>query len=169
MIAAALDAGALGAKINGSGGGGCMFAYAPPIPKRSPRPSPPPADGRSSSGWTRASGGTTGKGQRNDRRDSNPQNMILRMDDGQALALRRNAAHHPGPVESDGSDEAPEPPRQFGQGPPLPVDRPVEQVHLDEVQMEYLYASGDDYVFMNHETFDQIHLSAEAMGDAVSI
>ncbi|MCR4438759.1 MAG: galactokinase family protein [bacterium] len=29
MIAAALTAGALGAKINGSGGGGCMFAYAP--------------------------------------------------------------------------------------------------------------------------------------------
>jgi len=29
MIRAALAAGALGAKINGSGGGGCMFAYAP--------------------------------------------------------------------------------------------------------------------------------------------
>lgn len=29
MIAAALEAGAYGAKINGSGGGGCMFAYAP--------------------------------------------------------------------------------------------------------------------------------------------
>ncbi|MBC7186418.1 MAG: GHMP kinase [Calditrichaeota bacterium] len=29
MIAAALAAGAFGAKINGSGGGGCMFAYAP--------------------------------------------------------------------------------------------------------------------------------------------
>lgn len=29
MIEAALSAGALGAKINGSGGGGCMFAYAP--------------------------------------------------------------------------------------------------------------------------------------------
>jgi len=29
MIEAALKAGALGAKINGSGGGGCMFAYAP--------------------------------------------------------------------------------------------------------------------------------------------
>ena len=29
MIDAALRAGALGAKINGSGGGGCMFAYAP--------------------------------------------------------------------------------------------------------------------------------------------
>lgn len=29
MINASLEAGALGAKINGSGGGGCMFAYAP--------------------------------------------------------------------------------------------------------------------------------------------
>jgi galactokinase len=29
MIEAALSAGACGAKINGSGGGGCMFAYAP--------------------------------------------------------------------------------------------------------------------------------------------
>jgi galactokinase len=29
MIQAALEAGALGAKINGSGGGGTMFAYAP--------------------------------------------------------------------------------------------------------------------------------------------
>lgn len=29
MIEAALEAGALGAKVNGSGGGGCMFAYAP--------------------------------------------------------------------------------------------------------------------------------------------
>ena len=29
MIDAALQAGAFGAKINGSGGGGCMFAYAP--------------------------------------------------------------------------------------------------------------------------------------------
>ena len=29
MIEIALNHGALGAKINGSGGGGCMFAYAP--------------------------------------------------------------------------------------------------------------------------------------------
>jgi galactokinase len=32
MLRAALDAGALGGKINGSGGGGCMFAYAPNNP-----------------------------------------------------------------------------------------------------------------------------------------
>jgi galactokinase len=29
MLNAAIDVGALGGKINGSGGGGCMFAYAP--------------------------------------------------------------------------------------------------------------------------------------------
>jgi len=33
MIDAALHAGAYGAKINGSGGGGCMFAYAPENPE----------------------------------------------------------------------------------------------------------------------------------------
>jgi galactokinase len=34
MISAALKAGAYGAKINGSGGGGCMFAYAPENPQK---------------------------------------------------------------------------------------------------------------------------------------
>jgi len=34
MMRAALDAGAFGVKINGSGGGGCMFAYAPHDPQR---------------------------------------------------------------------------------------------------------------------------------------
>jgi elongation factor P len=46
------------------------------------------------------------------------------------------------------------------------VDR-VEQVHLDEVNMEFLYANGDEYMFMNHETFDQVQLSAEVIGEAV--
>ena len=34
MLDAALGAGAVGGKINGSGGGGCMFAYAPEHPER---------------------------------------------------------------------------------------------------------------------------------------
>ena len=34
MIEAARKSGAVGAKINGSGGGGCMFAYAPENPER---------------------------------------------------------------------------------------------------------------------------------------
>jgi galactokinase len=34
LLKVALDAGALGGKINGSGGGGCMFVYAPGNPSR---------------------------------------------------------------------------------------------------------------------------------------
>jgi galactokinase len=34
MLTAAMDAGALGGKINGSGGGGCMFVYAPNDPQK---------------------------------------------------------------------------------------------------------------------------------------
>ncbi len=34
MLAAAMNAGALGGKINGSGGGGCMFVYAPNNPQK---------------------------------------------------------------------------------------------------------------------------------------
>lgn len=34
MLSAAMDAGALGGKINGSGGGGCMFVYAPNDPQK---------------------------------------------------------------------------------------------------------------------------------------
>jgi galactokinase len=34
MLSAAMEAGALGGKINGSGGGGCMFVYAPHDPEK---------------------------------------------------------------------------------------------------------------------------------------
>jgi len=34
--------------------------------------------------------------------------------------------------------------------------------------MEFLYQSGDDYVFMNRETFDQTSLRADVLGDSVN-
>jgi elongation factor P len=43
----------------------------------------------------------------------------------------------------------------------------VEQAFLEQVEMEFLYQSGDDYVFMNHTTYDQVSLTAEVIGDAV--
>lgn len=46
------------------------------------------------------------------------------------------------------------------------VDR-VEQIHLDDAEMEFLYQNGDEYVFMNHQTYDQVQLTAEAIGDSV--
>ncbi len=43
----------------------------------------------------------------------------------------------------------------------------VDRAVLDETEMEYLYSDGSDYHFMNTETFEQIHLSADTLGDAV--
>lgn len=42
----------------------------------------------------------------------------------------------------------------------------VEKVSLDEQEMEYLYAEGDDYYFMNTESYEQIHLSKDLLGDS---
>jgi elongation factor P len=38
---------------------------------------------------------------------------------------------------------------------------------MDETEMEFLYRDGDMYHFMNNETFEQIALSEEVLGDAV--
>jgi elongation factor P len=43
----------------------------------------------------------------------------------------------------------------------------VERATLDEREMQYLYQDGDDYCFMDTTTFDQIHMSSEALGDSV--
>jgi elongation factor P len=43
----------------------------------------------------------------------------------------------------------------------------VERAHLDETEMEFLYQEGDMYHFMNNESFEQIGLSADVLGDAV--
>lgn len=44
---------------------------------------------------------------------------------------------------------------------------PIEKVTVDEVDMQFSYKEGDDYVFMNMETYEQLHLSKEILGDAV--
>ncbi len=43
----------------------------------------------------------------------------------------------------------------------------VERVALDEQEMEYLYDDGDDYYFMNTESFEQMHLTKDILGDSV--
>ena len=44
---------------------------------------------------------------------------------------------------------------------------PIEKIVVDEVDMEYLYSDGDDYYFMNTETYEQTHLKRDSLGDAV--
>src|SRR5262245_37612587 len=39
---------------------------------------------------------------------------------------------------------------------------------VERKQMQYLYSDGTDFVFMDPDSFDQIHVSPEVMGDASS-
>jgi elongation factor P len=41
----------------------------------------------------------------------------------------------------------------------------VERAILDEREMQYLYADGADYYFMDTSNYEQISLSSEALGD----
>ena len=44
----------------------------------------------------------------------------------------------------------------------------VERATLDERQMQYLYQDGEDYYFMDTVSFDQIHITSEALGESVN-
>ena len=44
----------------------------------------------------------------------------------------------------------------------------VEQANVDRREMQYLYREGDDFVFMDTETYDQPHIPAETVGDAAN-
>ncbi|MEE8130733.1 MAG: elongation factor P [Vicinamibacterales bacterium] len=43
----------------------------------------------------------------------------------------------------------------------------VERATLDSRRMQFLYADGDAYHFMDTETFEQIRLTRDTLGDAV--
>ena len=47
-----------------------------------------------------------------------------------------------------------------------PEDK-VEQAYLDKRPMQYLYQEADEYVFMDLETYDQIHLNREWVGEQI--
>lgn len=44
----------------------------------------------------------------------------------------------------------------------------VERITLEQHMMEYLYESDGKYTFMNTETYEQIELDADTLGDAMS-
>ena len=43
----------------------------------------------------------------------------------------------------------------------------VEKAQLEQHEMEYLYDDGEYFYFMNTETFEQLHLMKDLLGDAV--
>ncbi len=42
----------------------------------------------------------------------------------------------------------------------------LEKVRVDEVEFQYLYATGDECTFMNTENYEQITINKELIGDA---
>jgi elongation factor P len=46
------------------------------------------------------------------------------------------------------------------------ADEKVEQAVIDKREMQYLYRDGEQYVFMDNVSYDQLHVEAQALGDA---
>ena len=44
----------------------------------------------------------------------------------------------------------------------------VERAVLDERKMQYLYKDGDSYHFMDTESYEQLHITEEVLGDAAN-
>ncbi len=44
-----------------------------------------------------------------------------------------------------------------------------DEANLEERSMEYLYAEGDHYCFMNSQTYEQEYVSKEQMGDTIDL
>ncbi len=45
-------------------------------------------------------------------------------------------------------------------------DERLEQAIIDKRDMQYLYRDGDDYVFMDQSSYDQVSVAAKSLGDA---
>ncbi len=48
------------------------------------------------------------------------------------------------------------------------ADEKVPLAVIDKREMQFLYREGDDYVFMDNETYEQIHVARASVGDAVN-
>jgi elongation factor P len=48
------------------------------------------------------------------------------------------------------------------------ADEKVGYAQIDKREMQFLYREGDDFVFMDNESYDQLHVPSKSLGDAVS-
>ena len=48
------------------------------------------------------------------------------------------------------------------------ADEKVKLAVIDKREMQFLYREGGDYVFMDNETYDQIHVPTESVGNSVN-
>jgi elongation factor P len=48
------------------------------------------------------------------------------------------------------------------------ADEKVPLATIDKREMQFLYREGSDYVFMDNETYDQLHVSTESVGNSAN-
>ena len=48
------------------------------------------------------------------------------------------------------------------------ADEKVRLAVIDKREMQYLYREGSDYVFMDTETYEQVHVAPDDLGESVS-
>ncbi len=48
------------------------------------------------------------------------------------------------------------------------ADEKVTLAMIDKREMQFLYREGSDYVFMDNESYDQLHVPSESVGNAVN-
>lgn len=48
------------------------------------------------------------------------------------------------------------------------ADEKVERAMIDKREMQYLYRDGSELVFMDNESYDQMHVNPDLLGDAVN-
>ncbi len=41
----------------------------------------------------------------------------------------------------------------------------ITKAHIDKIEMQFLYVDGNSYVFMNNDTYDQVEINKDILGE----
>ena len=90
---------------------------------------------------------------------------ILELDDGKLYVVLNAENFHPG----KGTPTTQVDMRRISDGVKVAhrykTTDQVERAHVEDREFQYLYQDGDGYIFMNPDTYDQITVSKDVLGD----
>ena len=92
---------------------------------------------------------------------------VIRMPDGQLYSVVERQLKTPGNLPSKLWLTLKNLKTGFVNDQRVHPDDKVEKADLETRVMQYLYRDGDEYVFMDTETFDQVHLASAWVGDQI--
>lgn len=93
--------------------------------------------------------------------------MVIRMPDGQLYSVVNRELKTPGNLPSKLFLTIKNLKNGFVNETRVHPDDKVEKADLDTRVMQYLYRDGDDHVFMDAETFEQVHLRDDFVGHQI--